>query len=261
MSQGPSRLIKFAPLVPLIALAIVGACTSDESTPSPEVGVDAASDASKFDADTKTESDSDSGVATDGGPDGDAAPTVDSAIGEKGACYYKGSSPTSGIVCEAGTICTTGDSIAGGLFCVTDDATPIACGAIGCGTPASDCTCANIPLSQCACAFLTSSASAKRDIAYVDPATEKQLHDDVMTMQLATYRYKPGVTGEDAQHLGFIIEDMPQGSPAVLPSRDKVDLYGYVSMTVAALKVQERELEALKKRIEQLEASGCGGSK
>ena len=85
-----------------------------------------------------------------------------------------------------------------------------------------------------------------------------------MSVRLATYRYKPGVTGEDAQHLGFIIEDMPQGSPAVLASRDRVDLYGYVSMAVAALKVQERELDALKKRVERLEverASGCGAAK
>ena len=149
----------------------------------------------------------------------------------------------------------------GPLTCLSDDAGLTACGPIGCGKPFSDCTCTNVTLGQCACAFLTSTATAKREIAYVDESAEARLHDDVMTTRLATYRYKPGVTGEDAQHVGFIIEDMPQGSPAVLPSRDKVDLYGYVSMTVAALKVQKRELDALKKRIAQLEAGRCGDSK
>jgi len=186
-----------------------------------------------------------------------------------GQCHYSGmGSDIPGIVCEAGTVCAVGDGggklgPGGELICVRDDATPITCGPIGCqpsgGWPG--CSCVNVTAGECACTYLTSTASAKRDIAYVNESIEKRLHDDVMSMRLATYRYKPGVTGEDAQHLGFIIEDMPQGSPAVLPSRDKVDLYGYVSMTVAALKVQERELEALKKRVEQLEASGCGASK
>jgi len=200
----------------------------------------------------------DNGAVIDAGYD-----AFDGAYSEVGRCYYGGQPPTTGIECEAGSVCTfiAEGGPGGTMVCVPDDATPMNCGAIGCklGGGWPGCSCANVPAAACACTFLTSTARAKRDITYVDDSTEKRLHDDVMTMQLATYRYKPGVTGEDAQHLGFIIEDMPQGSPAVLPSRDKVDLYGYVSMTVAALKVQEREIAALKKRIELLEANGCGG--
>jgi len=189
----------------------------------------------------------------------------DGAYSEVGRCYFEGWDPSSGISCEAGSVCAVGKGEGGpggSLICVRDDATPITCGVVGCNFGSSSwpagCSCANVPAGACACTYLTSTARAKRDIAYVDPSTEKRLHDDVMTMKLATYRYKPGVTGEDAQHLGFIIEDMPHGSPAVLPSRDKVDLYGYVSMTVAALKVQERELAVWKKRIEQREARSEG---
>jgi hypothetical protein len=58
--------------------------------------------------------------------------------------------------------------------------------------------------------------------------------------------------GNDARHLGFIIEDMPEGSAAVLPSRDRVDLYGYTSMTVASLQHQQREIDALKAELAKL---------
>lgn len=88
-----------------------------------------------------------------------------------------------------------------------------------------------------------STAKAKREISYVDQEQGERLHDELMSVRLARYRYKQG---DDAPHLGFIIEDMPQGSAAVLPSRDRVDLYGYVSMTVASLQKQQKELDALK---------------
>jgi hypothetical protein len=94
-----------------------------------------------------------------------------------------------------------------------------------------------------------SSASFKRDIAYVDQEEAERLRQDLMSVRLAKYRYK---TGDDAPHLGFIIEDMPPGSPAVLPSRERVDLYGYVSMAVATLQRQEKEIDALKAEVTRL---------
>lgn len=87
-----------------------------------------------------------------------------------------------------------------------------------------------------------STARAKRDIAYVEPNDAKRLRDDLMRVQLATYRYK---SGDPSPHLGFIIEDMPPASPAVLASREQVDLYGYVSMAVAAIQVQQKQIEKL----------------
>lgn len=103
-----------------------------------------------------------------------------------------------------------------------------------------------------------SSAKAKREIEYVDPVAEEQLKSELMSVRLATYRY---TQGDDARHLGFIIEDMPEGSAAVLPSRDRVDLYGYMSMAVAAIKAQEREIAALKRDVARLEAARARAKK
>ncbi len=97
-----------------------------------------------------------------------------------------------------------------------------------------------------------SSAKAKKEISYVDEGGGEQLRQELMSVHLATYRYK---AGDDARHLGFIIEDMPPGSAAVLPSREHVDLYGYVSMAVAAIQVQQKEIDALKREVARLEAA------
>jgi hypothetical protein len=100
--------------------------------------------------------------------------------------------------------------------------------------------------------------AAKRDIAYLDDAERARLVDEVKRMRLATYRYKDAPS---KQRLGFIIDDVP-GSAAVDGPRDQIDLYGYLSMTVAALQeqmaradAQEREIAALRKRLDAIAAS------
>lgn len=97
----------------------------------------------------------------------------------------------------------------------------------------------------------------KEDINYLDEQAKARIHDELMRVKLATYHYK----GEDEtapSRLGFIIDDAPN-SPAVLPSKERVDLYGYTSMTVAALQVQSRQLEKLQQEIaamkQELEAT------
>lgn len=67
-------------------------------------------------------------------------------------------------------------------------------------------------------------------------------------MRLATWRYKQDPS---KQHLGFIIDDNEQYH-AVDPARDMVDLYGYTSLAVAALQVQAREIEALRREVAEL---------
>ena len=100
--------------------------------------------------------------------------------------------------------------------------------------------------------------AAKRDISYLDEKERARLVDEVKRLRLATYRYKdaPG-----KQRLGFIIDDVPS-SAAVDGPRDQIDLYGYLSMTVAALQeqisradAQEREIAALRKRLDAIAAS------
>ena len=69
-----------------------------------------------------------------------------------------------------------------------------------------------------------------------------------LATRLATYEYK---SQDHSRHLGFIIEDDPS-SPAVLRGQDRVDLYGYASMAVATLQVQEREIVQLRREVEDL---------
>jgi hypothetical protein len=101
-----------------------------------------------------------------------------------------------------------------------------------------------------------SRAEYKQDIRYLDRATQERLASEVMSMRLATYRYKPGVAdGGQGQHLGFIIDDLGEGAACVQPDGQHVDLYGYTSMAVAALQVQARQIEELKSEIAALKAS------
>jgi hypothetical protein len=91
---------------------------------------------------------------------------------------------------------------------------------------------------------------AKTNIRYLDDRAVLRLHDEVMRIRLATYKYKAAAeTGKT--HLGFIIDDVAP-SPAVHPSGNTVDLYGYTSMAVAALQMQARQIEALKSDLEVL---------
>ena len=94
-----------------------------------------------------------------------------------------------------------------------------------------------------------SSRAFKDGIRYVDGAGLKQLHDEILRLRLATYRYKPEVSDPSREHLGFIIEDTPPTSPAVDARRDHVDLYGYMSMLVATMQVQEKEIADLRREL------------
>ena len=67
------------------------------------------------------------------------------------------------------------------------------------------------------------------------------LRDETLEMRLTTYRY----SSDGSKHLGFIVEDQPE-SMSVDRGHDRVDLYGYLSMVVATLQMQEKEIRALK---------------
>jgi hypothetical protein len=109
-----------------------------------------------------------------------------------------------------------------------------------------------------------STKKAKQDISYVNDADLTRLHDETIRMKLATYRYKGKFvdpSDPNATHLGFIVEDQPQ-SLSVDRGHDRVDLYGYMSMAVATMQVQEKQLQtqekqiaALQKQIDALKAS------
>jgi hypothetical protein len=97
----------------------------------------------------------------------------------------------------------------------------------------------------------------KKDITYLSEADRERLHDQLLRFPLATYRYTS--EGEaDREHLGFIIDDIAP-SPAVQQNGERVDIYGYQTMAVAALQVQARELAALRRELEELKTA-CGAS-
>jgi hypothetical protein len=92
-----------------------------------------------------------------------------------------------------------------------------------------------------------SARTAKRDVSYLDANEVRRLHDDLMRLRLATFRYRR--EGASApERLGFVIDDVGQ-SPAVAADGTLVDLYGYASMAVAGLQAQGREIDRLKRKL------------
>ena len=71
---------------------------------------------------------------------------------------------------------------------------------------------------------------------------------------------KPEAGDPTPKHLGFIVEDN-LASPAVDPAHSRVDMYGYVSLVVAGMQVQEREIAELRAELEgaRREMAACKG--
>jgi hypothetical protein len=93
-----------------------------------------------------------------------------------------------------------------------------------------------------------SRARFKSDIEYLGAEERSKLAADVQAIPLVRYRYKDA---PERHHLGFIIEDV-EPSPGVDSEHDRVDLYGYASMLVAALQEQQREIETLRLELKEL---------
>ena len=89
----------------------------------------------------------------------------------------------------------------------------------------------------------------KTEIRYLDEAGLSQYAGELSKVRLATYKYKTG----GPTRLGFIIEDH-EPSVSIDSEHDLVDLYGYTSMAVAALKLQEKQLAALQRQVTELSA-------
>jgi hypothetical protein len=148
-----------------------------------------------------------------------------------------------GVPCPAiGTACSTD-----GETCGMRNAS-IACGAIE-ECSATDPTGGNCPIS---------SRAFKENIRYVGDAELEMLHDEALHLRLASYNYKPQFEDPRPRHLGFIVEDDPT-SPAVDGTRDRVDMYGYVSMIAAAMQVQEKEIATLRNELVEARSEGCAG--
>ncbi|HZU82205.1 MAG TPA: tail fiber domain-containing protein [Polyangiaceae bacterium] len=163
------------------------------------------------------------------------------------ACIAPTSACPSGLTDDAGAPCPpVGSSCsAQGEMCGTRNP-GVHCGAV------EECSASN-PAIVCP----ISSRRFKNEVQYVDEPGLRALHDETLALRLATYRYKPQVADPSQKHLGFIVEDTPAQSPAVEWSRDRVDLYGYVSMVVATMQVQEEEIAELRRELEIAKQGVC----
>jgi hypothetical protein len=67
-------------------------------------------------------------------------------------------------------------------------------------------------------------------------------------MPLATWQYND--QSDNQTHLGIITEDVGATSVATSNDMDQVDLYGYTSLAVAAIQVQQNELNVLRNEMQ-----------
>jgi hypothetical protein len=162
--------------------------------------------------------------------------------GPDGGSSDAGVCPTVGSSCTTkGEACGTPDKANCGSTFVCDDHDPKGPGGDACPV---------------------SSRTFKDGIQYVGDAELQMLHDETLRVKLATYNYKSKVADPGPKHLGFIIEDNP-ASLSVDPTHNRVDLYGYVSMVVASMQVQEKEIAALRSELDatKRQAAVCAASR
>ena len=112
-----------------------------------------------------------------------------------------------------------------------------------CTAPAVRCEGGLWHAAQTACPVSTK--RYKQGIHYLTDDERNAVADETLRTRLATYAY---TVGDPKPRLGFIIEDDP-ASPAVLDGKDRVDLYGYQSMTVATLQVQSEQIAELRREL------------
>jgi hypothetical protein len=100
-----------------------------------------------------------------------------------------------------------------------------------------------------------SRARFKEQVEYLDAAQRRSYRDQLLRMPLASYHYRHAP--EAGPQLGFMIDDV---EPSVAVSGDHVNMYGYLSMAVAAIQEQQQQIEALQRELEQLRANASSGA-
>ena len=90
----------------------------------------------------------------------------------------------------------------------------------------------------------------KRDIHELNRAEIELIYAELRQIKLTTYQYKTDPAASP-RRLGFIIDDTKSAYP-INGDGNSVDLYGYVSMAVAAIQSQSREVAALRAEVARL---------
>jgi len=100
----------------------------------------------------------------------------------------------------------------------------------------------------------------KRDIHELDRAEIERIYSELRDVKLTTYQYKTDPEASP-RRLGFIIDDTKSPYP-INADGTSVNLYGYMSMAVAAIQSQSREIEALRAEVARLKrARACRSPK
>jgi hypothetical protein len=169
-----------------------------------------------------------------------------------------------GIACQDGhcvesTSCADGGSCPLGQACSPGGAENVCCpvGTEDTGNPVTFHGCCPAGVT-CGCNFNyggnrcpISRRSAKRDVRYLTVADVDAARERLLAIRLADYEY---IRAPGTRHLGFIIDDVDEATAraCVAPDGEHVDLYGYASLAVAAVQAQQRELDELRRQVEEL---------
>jgi len=241
----------------IVAFVVVGlgASACSDSDPSTDVTTDTATDTSEVEV-------SDCGGCPQGKTccasrwEGDSDRCVDTALNPEhcGAC---------GETCESGacraSACIASPTCSGTEPCTDDLVCSDGAGQPGRCCPVGTAFTANISSffgccptgDECGCqegACPISSPERKFDIRLLDDAELAVLGQALLDTRLSTWRYEHDPM---ALRLGFLIDaDAPPYS--VAPGGETVDLYGYISLAVAALKSQRLQLTRLKGEVDDL---------
>jgi hypothetical protein len=163
--------------------------------------------------------------------------------------------PTCG--CSTGPCC--GSACCGaGEWCDTSGAAPVcACGSITACTGLDTCNAPTVNAGNpCGVVCCTGSGCPvsrrefKRDIHELDRDELERIYSELRDIKLTTYQYKTDPAASP-RRLGFIIDDTKSPYP-VNADGTSVNLYGYMSMAVAAIQSQSREIEALRAEVARL---------
>lgn len=158
---------------------------------------------------------------------------------------------------------TCGDPVCGGFTAPSDveacasevEGEACASGAPECYLDGDECNtrlrCADSDPTQQPGGCPISLPAMKRNIRYLDPTEVDAALAKVLSLKLARYRYRGEEGG--AEHLGFLIDETAPRE-AVLPRGDRVDLYGYTSLAIAAVQAQERRIKALEAELARMKA-------
>lgn len=100
-----------------------------------------------------------------------------------------------------------------------------------------------------------SRARYKQEIEYLSGERLRSYHQQLIDMPLASWRYRAAPTA--TPQLGFVIEDI---EPSAAVSGDHVNLYGYLSMAVAAIQVQQTQIRALEAELQAVREQLSGNA-